>query len=174
MFYCMPLSLKYVCYSLSTISQQYPICQAKKEDTTSLCLSFLVGVSGFEPEASWTRTMRDTKLRHTPMNFIYYIDRSHFLSSIFFLFLPQKICAFLLTKNRVGYNIKIKDDEGKKIGFSFLSESWRLVQDSRNDPMDNWSRSWQSGNRRVGLHGEHRYMLRPCWRPMRVCRVTAG
>ena len=30
-------------------------------------LSFLVGVSGFEPEASWTRTKRDTKLRHTPI-----------------------------------------------------------------------------------------------------------
>ena len=28
---------------------------------------FLVGVSGFEPEASWTRTKRDTKLRHTPI-----------------------------------------------------------------------------------------------------------
>ena len=27
----------------------------------------MVGVSGFEPEASWTRTKRDTKLRHTPM-----------------------------------------------------------------------------------------------------------
>ena len=26
----------------------------------------MVGVSGFEPEASWTRTKRDTKLRHTP------------------------------------------------------------------------------------------------------------
>ena len=25
----------------------------------------LVGVSGFEPEASWSRTKRDTKLRHT-------------------------------------------------------------------------------------------------------------
>ena len=30
-------------------------------------LSYLVGVSGFEPEASWTRTKRDTKLRHTPL-----------------------------------------------------------------------------------------------------------
>ena len=29
--------------------------------------TFLVGVSGFEPEASWTRTKRDTKLRHTPL-----------------------------------------------------------------------------------------------------------
>ena len=27
----------------------------------------VVGVSGFEPEASWTRTKRDTKLRHTPL-----------------------------------------------------------------------------------------------------------
>ena len=26
----------------------------------------LVGVSGFEPEASWSRTKRETKLRHTP------------------------------------------------------------------------------------------------------------
>ena len=26
----------------------------------------MVGVPGFEPGASWTRTMRDTKLRHTP------------------------------------------------------------------------------------------------------------
>ncbi len=27
----------------------------------------MVGVSGLEPEASWSRTKRDTKLRHTPM-----------------------------------------------------------------------------------------------------------
>ena len=27
----------------------------------------LVEVSGFEPEVSWTRTKRDTKLRHTSM-----------------------------------------------------------------------------------------------------------
>ena len=33
-------------------------------------LSYLVGVSGFEPEASWTRTKRDTKLRHTPKCFL--------------------------------------------------------------------------------------------------------
>lgn len=31
---------------------------------------FLVGVSGFEPEVSWTRTKRDTKLRHTPKSHI--------------------------------------------------------------------------------------------------------
>ena len=29
--------------------------------------TLVVGVSGFEPEASWTRTKRDTKLRHTPI-----------------------------------------------------------------------------------------------------------
>ena len=32
----------------------------------------MVGVPGFEPGASWTRTKRDTKLRHTPMQLIYY------------------------------------------------------------------------------------------------------
>ena len=32
----------------------------------------MVGVSGFEPEASWTRTKRDTKLRHTPITKILY------------------------------------------------------------------------------------------------------
>ena len=31
---------------------------------------YLVGVSGFEPEASWTRTKRDTKLRHTPLAYV--------------------------------------------------------------------------------------------------------
>ena len=28
----------------------------------------MVGVAGFEPAASWTRTKRDTKLRHTPID----------------------------------------------------------------------------------------------------------
>ena len=35
-------------------------------------VSFLVRVAGFEPTASWTRTKRDTKLRHTRIN--YHID----------------------------------------------------------------------------------------------------
>ena len=39
----------------------------KIKGCTSTLLLFLVGVSGFEPEASWTRTKRDTKLRHTPL-----------------------------------------------------------------------------------------------------------
>ena len=32
----------------------------------------LVGVTGLEPMASWSRTKRDTKLRHTPMQLVYY------------------------------------------------------------------------------------------------------
>ena len=41
--------------------------QIKNPVTTDVVTGFLVGVSGFEPEASWTRTKRDTKLRHTPI-----------------------------------------------------------------------------------------------------------
>ena len=41
--------------------------QKKKVSMAVAILTFLVGVSGFEPEASWTRTKRDTKLRHTPL-----------------------------------------------------------------------------------------------------------
>ena len=44
----------------------------KKPATTNVVTGFLVGVSGFEPEASWTRTKRDTKLRHTPIAKILY------------------------------------------------------------------------------------------------------
>ena len=36
----------------------------------------LVGVAGFEPAASWTRTMRDTKLRHTPISHLLYHGRA--------------------------------------------------------------------------------------------------
>ena len=36
----------------------------------------MVGVPGFEPGASWTRTMRDTKLRHTPMASLLYHGRA--------------------------------------------------------------------------------------------------
>ena len=38
----------------------------KREGRLLDVLLFLVGVAGFEPTASWTRTKRDTKLRHTP------------------------------------------------------------------------------------------------------------
>lgn len=33
----------------------------------------MVGVTGFEPMASWSRTKRDTKLRHTPKDSKNYI-----------------------------------------------------------------------------------------------------
>ena len=39
----------------------------KNGDHVYVVTGILVGVSGFEPEASWTRTKRDTKLRHTPI-----------------------------------------------------------------------------------------------------------
>ena len=44
----------------------------------------LVGVAGFEPAASWTRTKRDTKLRHTPIACVLYrkfriLSRGRFL-----------------------------------------------------------------------------------------------
>ena len=44
--------------------------QNKNPAATQAVAGFLVGVAGFEPAASWTRTMRDTKLRHTPIALI--------------------------------------------------------------------------------------------------------
>ena len=43
----------------------------KTAENKSFSADFLVGVPGFEPGASWTRTKRDTKLRHTPMQLAY-------------------------------------------------------------------------------------------------------
>ena len=40
--------------------------EIEKDRHTNVYRSFSVGAAGFEPTASWTRTMRDTKLRHTP------------------------------------------------------------------------------------------------------------
>ena len=44
---------------------------------------FMVGVTGFEPMASWSRTKRDTKLRHTPKRFKNYILLSRKLQELF-------------------------------------------------------------------------------------------
>lgn len=43
----------------------------------------MVGVTGFEPMASWSRTKRDTKLRHTPKRFKNYILLSRKLQELF-------------------------------------------------------------------------------------------
>ena len=43
----------------------------------------MVGVTGFEPMASWSRTKRDTKLRHTPKCLKNYILLSRKLQEIF-------------------------------------------------------------------------------------------
>ena len=39
----------------------------KKQRPSLTVFIFLVGVTGLEPMASWSRTKRDTKLRHTPI-----------------------------------------------------------------------------------------------------------
>ena len=46
----------------------------------------LVGVAGFEPTASWTRTKRDTKLRHTPNLLDYYTGAVEESQALFFEF----------------------------------------------------------------------------------------
>ena len=42
------------------LKKENAVANKKKSATT------MVGVAGLEPAASWSRTMRDTKLRHTP------------------------------------------------------------------------------------------------------------
>ena len=49
----------------------------------------MVGVTGLEPMASWSRTKRDTKLRHTPKRENDYTNQSgknQVFSKIFFIF----------------------------------------------------------------------------------------
>ena len=53
-------------------------------------LSTLVGVSGLEPEASWSRTKRDTKLRHTPSKVTLRLYNKQTTKSRFFLNFFQK------------------------------------------------------------------------------------
>ena len=55
----------------------------------------LVGVSGFEPEASWTRTKRDTKLRHTPLPG-YYNEKTTFCQPRMFLHDIHETISFFL------------------------------------------------------------------------------
>ena len=50
------------------------LCIFKKDPVTFLVTGSLVGAPGFEPGASWTRTKRDTKLRHTRIGPIYYTE----------------------------------------------------------------------------------------------------
>lgn len=44
--------------------------------------AIMVGVAGFEPAASWTRTKRDTKLRHTPIARVLYSIFSNVSSAL--------------------------------------------------------------------------------------------
>ena len=56
------------------------------------CLLIMVGVTGFEPAASWSRTKRSTKLSHTP--FFHALELYHICGglSIFFLQLLSFFC----------------------------------------------------------------------------------
>ena len=60
----------------------------------------MVGVVGLEPTASWYRTMRDTKLRHTPI--LYFLVLSTVLFSSNFLpfsFFPATTTTLITTEN---------------------------------------------------------------------------
>ena len=64
----------------------------------------MVGVAGFEPTASWTRTKRDTKLRHTPNLLIHYSSefgecQAFFVGIVYFQF--YKCCVFRVHWNCV-------------------------------------------------------------------------
>ncbi len=48
----------------------------------SSVFAIMVGVAGFEPAASWTRTKRDTKLRHTPIARVLYSIFSNVSSAL--------------------------------------------------------------------------------------------
>ncbi len=47
-------------------------CNRKREGRflSETSFSFLVGVTGFEPAASWSRTKRSTELSHTPLSYL--------------------------------------------------------------------------------------------------------
>ena len=55
----------------------------------------MVGVPGFEPGASWTRTKRDTKLRHTRKAAV----RSELTGQLLYITTPVKIMQALFEKN---------------------------------------------------------------------------
>jgi hypothetical protein len=73
----------------------------------------LVGVRGFEPPASWSRTKRSTKLSHTPFlkNILYYNADGRlmqvFSARIFFL---QHPVHRLQCVDRKGYNTILTEE----------------------------------------------------------------
>ena len=74
----------------------YQACGLDKKIRSPKRTDFLVGVSGFEPEASWSRTKRDTKLRHTPLweplffhSLVIILYFNPFVNDFFILFLKK-------------------------------------------------------------------------------------
>ena len=87
--------------------------------------AFLVGVSGFEPEASWTRTKRDTKLRHTPSVVLLYVlfgvlssEKTAFLCAILSHILQAKGGHYMAERrnNRKGKRIMHRHDARRRGG----------------------------------------------------------
>ena len=45
----------------------YPICETKNPRRSMIYKDSFIGVTGFEPAASWSRTKHSTGLSHTPI-----------------------------------------------------------------------------------------------------------
>ena len=59
----------------------------------------MVGVTGFEPVASWSRTKRDTKLRHTPKAQLLYAQKQHLSRSKNFFTPKHRNTAVFFSQN---------------------------------------------------------------------------
>ena len=96
--YWMRLSIKGFSHGLKTCHRHVfltafripTLTKRKKKTAQPGSLLLLVGVSGFEPEASWTRTKRDTKLRHTPIAYDIIMKIERIVKS------QGSFCVFLL------------------------------------------------------------------------------
>ncbi len=62
-----------------SIGTMRPVIKIKQTAKKTVCF-ILVGVTGLEPAASWSRTMRATKLRYTPEVHLFYTSFSVFAS----------------------------------------------------------------------------------------------
>ena len=93
----------------------------------------LVGVSGFEPEASWTRTKRDTKLRHTPKSLLLYRKNLHLSThnrEILFILRQVSLLSWLHSLVRgdiMGYRVDYGPVKQERKGRSSISRVLMLT-----------------------------------------------
>ena len=89
----------------------------------------MVGVSGFEPEASWTRTKRDTKLRHTPISLVIISKLYRIVKT--FLLLSSAFCFYSLRNikrgDQMGYRIDYCKSGNKKLIRQNVNKSNKFV-----------------------------------------------